>query len=125
MTVSSARCFFSSKLLILGLAVLDAALFIRVYRAGLEPGGPDLHGALQLTGADPGVLTTRGDFSKSAIDIAAKAKSVIVLINDAEMARLIVKFEVGAKHWAMKVPTLATSDTEHTRRWPGSPAGSR
>jgi hypothetical protein len=33
MTVSSARSLFSNKLLILGLAVLDAALFIRVYRA--------------------------------------------------------------------------------------------
>jgi restriction system protein len=69
-------------------------------------------GALQLPGADRGVLMTSGDFSKPAIDIAAKAKNVIVLIDDAEMARLIVKFEVGAERWAMKVPTLRADASE-------------
>lgn len=60
-------------------------------------------GALQLQGADRGVLITRGDFSKPAIDIASRAKSVIVLIDGAEMARLMVEFEVGVEHRAMKV----------------------
>ena len=63
-------------------------------------------GALQLPGADPDALMTSGDFSKPAIDITARAKGVIVLIDGPEMARLMVEFEVGAEHRAMKSPTL-------------------
>jgi restriction system protein len=72
-------------------------------------GSPEVQtfmGALQLQGADRGVLMTSGDFSKPAIESAARAKGVIVLIDGTEMARLMVEFEVGAEHRAMKVPTL-------------------
>jgi restriction system protein len=63
-------------------------------------------GALQLQGADRGVLMTSGEFSKPAIETAKQAKGVIVLIDGAKMASLMVEFEVGAEHRAMKVPAL-------------------
>lgn len=84
-------------------------VYVQAKRWQGSVGSPEVQtfmGALQLHHADRGVLMTSGDFSKPAIDIAARAKGVIVLIDGAEMARLMVEFEVGAEHRAMKVPTL-------------------
>jgi len=84
-------------------------VYVQAKRWQGSVGSPEVQtfmGALQLHHADRGVLMTSGDFSKPAIDIAARAKGVIVLIDGPEMARLMVEFEVGAEHRAMKVPTL-------------------
>lgn len=84
-------------------------VYVQAKRWQGSVGSPEVQtfmGALQLHHADRGVLMTSGDFSKPAVDIAARAKGVIVLIDGAEMARLMVEFEVGADHRAMKVPTL-------------------
>lgn len=84
-------------------------VYVQAKRWQGSVGSPEVQtfmGALQLHHADRGVLMTSGDFSRPAIDIAARAKGVIVLIDGPEMARLMVEFEVGAEHRAMKVPTL-------------------
>ena len=84
-------------------------VYVQAKRWQGSVGSPEVQtfmGALQLQGADRGVLMTSGDFSKPAIESAARANGVIVLIDGAEMARLMVEFEVGAEHRAMKVPTL-------------------
>ena len=72
-------------------------------------GSPEIQGfmgALQLQGADRGVFMTSGEFSKPAIDAAAKAKGVIVLIDGCEMARLMVDHEVGVEHRQIQIPAL-------------------
>ncbi len=84
-------------------------VYVQAKRWQGSVGSPEVQtfmGALQLHGADRGVLMTSGDFSKPAIETAARAKGVIVLLDGSEMARLMVEFEVGAEHRAMKIPAL-------------------
>jgi len=84
-------------------------VYVQAKRWQGSVGSPEVQtfmGALQLHGADRGVLMTSGDFSKPAIETASRAKGVIVLIDGGEMARLMVEFGVGAEHRAIKVPAL-------------------
>lgn len=72
-------------------------------------GSPEIQGfvgALSLQGADRGVFMTSGEFSKPAVDTAAKAKGTIVLIDGNEMARLMVNLGVGVEHRQIKIPSI-------------------
>ena len=96
-----------------GIVPLDALGLHKVYVQAKRwqgmVGSPEIQGfmgALQLQGADRGVFMTSGEFSKPAIEAAARAKGVIVLIDGCEMARLMVDHEVGVEHRQIQIPTL-------------------
>jgi len=90
-------------------------VYVQAKRWQGSVGSPEVQtfmGALQLHGADRGVLMTSGDFSKPAIETATRAKGVIVLVDGGEMARLMVEFGVGVEHRAIKIPALRADSFE-------------
>ena len=62
-------------------------------------------GALQLNGANKGVLITSGTFSKPALEAAELAK-VVVLIDGETVASLMIEHQVGASTRSIKLPRI-------------------
>lgn len=69
-----------------------------------SPAIRDFVGALQLHGANKGVLITSGRFSQPAIDSASRAN--IVLIDGDELAKLMIENEVGVSVRSIKIPRV-------------------
>jgi len=61
-------------------------------------------GALQLQGANKGVLIAAGPISRPACETAKLAKGSVVLIDGARLAQLMIDHGVGVSHKELKVP---------------------
>ena len=74
-----------------------------------QVGSPEVQGfmgALQLKGADKGVLITSGSISRPAQEAAGHAKGHVVLIDGARLATLMIENGVGVSNRTMKVPEI-------------------
>ncbi len=72
-------------------------------------GSPEVQGfmgALQLRGADRGVLITSGAISKPAFDAADQAKGTVVLVDGPRLAGLMIEHGVGVGSQSLKIPEL-------------------
>lgn len=84
-------------------------VYVQAKRWASAVGSPEIQtfmGALQLQGADRGVIITSGEFSKPARDAAGRAKGTIVLVDGKMLTRLMVEHEVGVTHKALRVPKV-------------------
>jgi len=63
-------------------------------------------GALQLQGANKGVLITSGSISGPAWDAAKQARGSVVLIDGPRLASLMIDHEVGITPRIVKVPKI-------------------
>lgn len=57
----------------------------------------DFFGALSLKRASKGIFVTTSKFSPSAIDTAANLGSRIVLIDGAQLSKLMIKYNIGCR----------------------------
>jgi restriction system protein len=57
----------------------------------------DFFGALNLKKAQKGIFITTSDFTSSAVQTAGDLGSRIVLINGTELARLMIRYNIGAR----------------------------
>jgi restriction system protein len=74
-----------------------------------QVGSPEIQGfvgALQLKGADKGVLITSGTISGPAQDAARQAKGGVVLIDGNRLANLMIENGVGVSNQTLKVPEI-------------------
>jgi restriction system protein len=74
-----------------------------------QVGSPEIQGflgALQLRGADRGVLITSGSVSSPALQAAEQAKGSVVLIDGPRLAALMIEHGVGVSNKALKVPEI-------------------
>ena len=74
-----------------------------------QVGSPEVQGfmgALQLRGADKGVLITSGAISGPASDAAKHAKGSVVLIDGSRLANLMIEHGVGVSSSTLKVPEM-------------------
>ncbi len=70
------------------------------YAEGNKVGEGDLRnfaGAIDAAGTSKGVFVTTSDFTPAAIDYQNKSPKRIVLINGAELASLLIKYNVGVR----------------------------
>lgn len=84
-------------------------VYVQAKRWASAVGSPEIQtfmGALQLQGADRGVIITSGEFSRPARDTALRAKGTIVLVDGKMLTRLMVEHEVGVTHKALRVPRV-------------------
>ena len=63
-------------------------------------------GALQLQGADKGVLITSGPVSRPALDAAKQARGSVVIIDGQRLASLMIEHGVGVSHEVVKIPKI-------------------
>lgn len=76
-----------------------------------QVGSPEVQkfiGALQLQGADKGVLIAAGPISGPARDAAKQARGAVVLIDGDQLAQLMIDHGVGASSETLKIPKLDT-----------------
>ncbi len=74
-----------------------------------QVGSPQVQGfmgALQLQGADKGVLITSGAISGPARDAAKQARGKVVLIDGQRLASLMIEHEVGVSPEVVKIPKI-------------------
>lgn len=71
-------------------------------------------GALQLQGADKGVLITCGTISKPAHDAARQARGTVVLIDGERLAELMIEHGVGVASEVLRIPKIDTDYFEGT-----------
>ena len=58
----------------------------------------DFFGALNLHNAQKGLFITTSDFTSSAIDTAQKLSTRIVLVNGNDLARLMLRYNIGSRN---------------------------
>ncbi len=63
-------------------------------------------GALQLQGADRGVLITSGAISGPAREAARQARGSVVLIDGARLAELMIEHGVGVASEVLRIPKI-------------------
>jgi restriction system protein len=76
-----------------------------------QVGAPQIQtfmGALQLQGADKGVLITSGTISGPAQDAARQARGSVVLIDGARLAELMIEHGVGVAAESLRIPKIDT-----------------
>jgi restriction system protein len=76
-----------------------------------QVGAPQIQtfmGALQLQGADKGVLITSGTISGPAYDAARQARGSVVLIDGARLAELMTEHGVGVAAEPLRIPKIDT-----------------
>lgn len=76
-----------------------------------QVGAPQVQGfmgALQLQGADKGVLITCGSISGPAYDAARQARGSVVLIDGARLAELMIEHGVGVANDTLRIPKVDT-----------------
>lgn len=76
-----------------------------------QVGAPQIQtfmGALQLQGADKGVLITSGTISNPARDAAKQARGTVVLIDGAHLAGLMIEHGVGVSGEPLRIPKVDT-----------------
>ena len=70
------------------------------YADGNTVGGSDLRnfaGAIDATGTTKGVFVTTANFTRAARDYVARSPKRIVLIDGEELARLMVRYDIGVR----------------------------
>jgi restriction system protein len=76
-----------------------------------QVGSPEVQGfmgALQLQGADRGVLITSGSISAPALEVASRTKGSVVLIDGPRLANLMIEHGVGVSNKPRQVPEVDT-----------------
>lgn len=76
-----------------------------------QVGAPQIQtfmGALQLQGADKGVLITSGTISGPASEAARQARGSVVLIDGARLAELMIEHGVGVAAESLRIPKIDT-----------------
>lgn len=74
-----------------------------------QVGSPQIQGfmgALQLQGANKGVLITSGSISRPAWDAAKQARGSVVLIDGHRLAELMIEHGVGVSHQVVHIPKV-------------------
>ncbi|MFC1611060.1 restriction endonuclease [Myxococcota bacterium] len=96
-----------------GVISLDRLGLERVYvqakRWKNSVGSPEVQtfmGALQVQGANKGVLITSGAISKPAREMAARAQGSVVLVDGDRLASLMMEHGVGVSHQLVKIPKV-------------------
>lgn len=104
-----------------GIVALDRLGLQKVYVQAKkwqgQVGSPHIQGfmgALQLQGADKGVLITCGDISRPARDAAKQARGSVVLIDGEQLAALMIEHEVGVASATLRIPKVDTDYFEGT-----------
>jgi restriction system protein len=92
------------------------AVYIQAKRYALDNkvGRPALNafvGSLTGEGASKGVFVTTSDFSREAVDYVARVQHRIVLVNGTQLARLMIRHEVGVR--ARKTYVLRSVDEDY------------
>jgi len=84
-------------------------VYVQAKRWQGQVGSPQIQGfmgALQLQGANKGVLITSGAISGPAWDAAKQARGSVVLIDGPRLASLMIEHEVGVTPRIVKVPSI-------------------
>lgn len=86
-------------------------VYVQAKRWQGQVGSPQIQGfmgALQLQGADKGVLITCGDVSRPAREAAKQARGSVVLIDGEELASLMIDHGVGVASESLRIPKIDT-----------------
>lgn len=84
-------------------------VYVQAKRWQGQVGSPQIQGfmgALQLQGANKGVLISSGNISGPAWDAAKKARGSVVLIDGDRLAELMIDHGVGVSHEVVKIPKI-------------------
>lgn len=84
-------------------------VYVQAKRWKGQVGSPEVQGfmgALQLQGANKGVLITCGAISKPAREAASQARGSVVLIDGQQLASLMIEHGVGVTHEIVKLPKI-------------------
>ncbi|MCK5688426.1 restriction endonuclease [Myxococcota bacterium] len=84
-------------------------VYVQAKRWKGQVGSPQIQGfmgALQIQGADKGVLITSGAISKPAWDAAKQARGSVVLVDGQRLASLMIEHGVGVSHQVLKIPKI-------------------
>ncbi len=84
-------------------------IYVQAKRWQGAVGSPQIQtfvGALQLQGADKGVLITTSTFTKDARQAASRSKGSIVLVDGTRLSALMIQHGVGVSHKLLKVPKV-------------------
>ena len=84
-------------------------IYVQAKRWKGQVGSPQIQGfmgALQIQGADKGVLITSGAISKPAWDAAKQARGSVVLVDGQRLASLMIEHGVGVSHQVLKIPKI-------------------
>jgi len=84
-------------------------VYVQAKRWQGQVGSPQIQGfmgALQLQGANKGVLITSGAISGPAWDAAKQARGSVVLIDGPRLASLMIEHEVGVTPRIVRVPSI-------------------
>ncbi len=84
-------------------------VYVQAKRWTNKVGSPEIQtfmGALQLQGADKGVLLTTSDFTRDAVDTASRGRGRIVLVNGTRLANLMIDHSVGVTPKPVNVPRV-------------------
>lgn len=86
-------------------------VYVQAKRWQGQVGSPVIQGfmgALQLQGADKGVLITSGSISEPAREAARQVRGAIVLIDGAQLTALMIDHKVGVTHEPLLIPRIDT-----------------
>lgn len=84
-------------------------VYVQAKRWKGQVGSPEVQGfmgALQLQGANKGVLIACGSISKPARETASQARGSVVLIDGQRLASLMIEHGVGVTHEIVKLPKI-------------------
>lgn len=84
-------------------------VYVQAKRWKGSVGSPEVQGfigALQLQGADKGVLIAAGSISGPAREAARQARGTLVLIDGEELARLMIEHGIAVTSESLKIPKL-------------------
>jgi restriction system protein len=86
-------------------------VYVQAKRRQDQVGSPQIQGfmgALQLQGADKGVLITSGRISGPAREAARQARGSVVLVDGAQLAELMLEHGVGVSAESLRIPKIDT-----------------
>lgn len=86
-------------------------VYVQAKRWKGQVGAPEVQGfmgALQLQGADKGVLITAGSVSGPAKDAARQARGSVVLIDGVRLAELMIEHGIGVSNEQLRIPKIDT-----------------
>lgn len=92
-------------------------VYVQAKRWKGQVGSPEIQafmGALQLQGANKGVLITSGSISRPAQETAKQARGSVVLIDGQRLGTLMIEYGVGVSHELLRLPKIDSDyfDTE-------------
>lgn len=81
-------------------------IYVQAKRWKNQVGSPEIQtfmGALQIKGANKGVLISSGHITQPAYDLAKQANGNLVLINGTRLANLMIEYGIGVQHRIIKI----------------------